>query len=151
MAPLTRTMFKGAIPVLEKVLTFTEERHRVLANNIANIDTPYFKARDLPTGEFDHMLGRAIEDRRRGNPRLFHMGGSRDIQVLPYGRSGDTTLRPKALEQRELNILAHDENRRFVEVEMAELTKNTMRHNTAAALLRHQFSLIESAIRERPS
>ena len=34
-------------PVLEQVVNFTEARHGVLAGNIANLDTPGYKTRDL--------------------------------------------------------------------------------------------------------
>ena len=40
------------IPALEQVVNFTEARHNVLAGNIANVDTPGYKARDLSVEDF---------------------------------------------------------------------------------------------------
>ena len=31
---------RGSLPAMEKMLAFTEARHRVLTENIANVDTP---------------------------------------------------------------------------------------------------------------
>ena len=46
---------------------FTESRHQILANNIANIDTPNYKVADLDLAEFRHDL-REAADRRRAGP-----------------------------------------------------------------------------------
>ena len=126
---MLNTMFtKGAIPVLEKVVAFTEQRHRVLANNIANIDTPYFKARDLPVEEFNGMLVRALQERERTNPRFTPFHGTRNLSLRAMGQYA-TTMKVRDLKQNQINMLAHDENKRSIEVEMTELTKNGMRHN----------------------
>jgi len=53
------------VPLLEKVAAFTERRQDVLAGNIANIDTPDYKMRDLPVADFQNALTRAIEARHR--------------------------------------------------------------------------------------
>jgi len=39
--------FDRALGIHEKALGFRTQRAEVLANNIANADTPHFKARDL--------------------------------------------------------------------------------------------------------
>lgn len=146
---MLRTMFtKGALPVVEKVLAFTEHRNKVLAHNVANIDTPYYKAQDYDTDGFDQMLQRALQDRARGNPRFFPISGSRNLQLVGLG-TFDTTLRERALKVNDINILAHDNNKRSIEVEMAELTKNAGRHNRAAAFLVKQYGQIRAAISER--
>ena len=36
-----------SIPILEQVVNFAEARHHVLAGNIANLDTPGYRVRDL--------------------------------------------------------------------------------------------------------
>ena len=39
--------FESALGIHEKALSFRAQRAEVLANNIANADTPYYQARDL--------------------------------------------------------------------------------------------------------
>src|SRR3972149_2630060 len=58
------SMFQSSnIPVLEQVVNFTEARHGVLAGNIANLDTPGYKTRDLSPQLFHEKLKEAIDTR----------------------------------------------------------------------------------------
>ena len=60
------SMFQSTtIPVLEQVVGFAQARHNVLAGNIANLDTPGYKVRDLSVEDFQKRLDTAIEDRHR--------------------------------------------------------------------------------------
>ena len=40
-------------PVLEQVVNFAQARHGVLAGNIANLDTPGYRVRDLSPEKFE--------------------------------------------------------------------------------------------------
>jgi flagellar basal-body rod protein FlgB len=51
------------IPVLQEVVNFSQARHTVLAGNIANMDTPGYKVRDLSVEDFQSRLQQAIETR----------------------------------------------------------------------------------------
>lgn len=53
------------IPILEQVVDFTQARHHVLAGNIANLDTPGYRTRDLSVNDFRSQLRKAIEARHR--------------------------------------------------------------------------------------
>jgi len=51
------TLFgSSTIPVLEQTVNFTQARHGVLAGNIANLNTPGYKTRDLSPVEFQKRL-----------------------------------------------------------------------------------------------
>ena len=49
------------IPVLEQVVNFSQARHGVLAGNIANLDTPGYRVRDLSPELFQERLKAAIQ------------------------------------------------------------------------------------------
>ena len=51
------------IPVLEQVVTFNQTRHEILAGNIANLDTPGYRIRDISPDAFQEKLKDAIEVR----------------------------------------------------------------------------------------
>ena len=53
----------STLPLLEKMAVFGERRQQVLAGNIANIDTPNYKVRDLPVAEFERALQQAVARR----------------------------------------------------------------------------------------
>ena len=55
-------------PVLEQVVNFTAARHNVLAGNIANLDTPGYRAADLSPEMFQSQLKEAVEASRSDQP-----------------------------------------------------------------------------------
>ena len=42
------------IPALEQTMMFAQRRHELLAGNVANIDTPDYRSRDLDLGDFQN-------------------------------------------------------------------------------------------------
>lgn len=136
----------GAMPTLERLIQFTSARHSVLADNVANISTPYYKSRDLDPESFQASLRKAIDRRRDTHPNP--VAGSMDWQdtrQIRFGKDGMTT-RSEAIGE---NILFHDENNRDLERTMQRVAENTLTHNTAIELLRSEMNLLRSAIRER--
>ncbi len=135
----------GAMPVLERVVQFTGARHKVLTDNIANLSTPYFKPRDLNTDSFQATLRDAI-DRRRQTPKPttgpLHVFDTRQLG-FQHDRL-DATAKPS-----HQGILFHDQNNRDLERTMQHLAENTLTHNSAIEVLRNEFSIMLTAIRER--
>ncbi|NIA20586.1 MAG: flagellar basal body rod protein FlgB [Anaerolineaceae bacterium] len=132
----------SSLEAARQVAVFAEARNAVLADNIANIDTPNYKVRDLPVAEFQEMLGRAIsESRRTGQP--LQLQSTRNIEVVRKGGR----IEFRSIERQEANILFHDGGNRSIEQEMSELAKNTLMHRTAIEVLRKQYGTLEAAIR----
>ena len=133
----------GAIPVLERLMQFAGQRHRLIAHNVANIDTPEFRPLDVSVDAFQEQLGEAVDRRRAA-------GGKgclplRDTPQVSVDRGG-LVLHPEAMGA---NVLFHDRNDRDVERIMQELVENFMTFRFAADLLKSRFDLINTAIRER--
>lgn len=135
----------GALPVLQRLTQFTEARHRVLADNIANLSTPYYKPRDLNVSDFQRTLQHAIDARRSSN--------NPDSGPVEPTDTRDVWFRPEGIEARPSpthdNILFHDQNNRDLERTMKDLAENTLTHNLAIQLTRNQFDMLRLAIRER--
>lgn len=143
MASWLDSIFDRSTVVAQRLATFTEARQSVLAENVANIDTPFYKVRDLPLAEFQEMLTQAIErSGRTGGPLVLR--STRGIEVGPDGRM---TFTPA--ERSQNNILFHDNGNRSIETEMSEMVKNTLLHRVAVEVLRKQYETLESAISER--
>ena len=54
------TLFDNTtIPILQEVASFAQARHHVLAGNIANVDTPGYRVRDLSVDTFQERLKEA--------------------------------------------------------------------------------------------
>jgi len=136
---------RGALPVLQQVMSFTEARHEVLANNIANFDTVGYKVKDLPVEEFNEALGEAISQREsRGAGAALRISSTSHLRWDENGR-----IEAKPVELEDNNILFQDGNNRFVEKQMSELAENALRHNLAVEILRQQYSVLQIAIRGR--
>lgn len=140
-----RSIFeRGALPATKKMLAFTEERHRVLLNNIANIETPYYREQDLPTGEFQSMLKGALEDQQKYHPREFGMTGTWHIEVDALGK-----MRIEEQKTQESTHMRRIENNVSLERNMSELAKNNILHNVFNSLLVKQYKSLEIAIQGR--
>jgi flagellar basal-body rod protein FlgB len=126
------------IPVLAEVLNFTQARQGVLAGNIANVNTPGYRLRDLSPTAFQEKLKEAIElSRQSGEPLSPGVVRSQPGDPLRAVRDSLT------------NILYHDDTNIDLEKQVAEVTKNQLLHNFALTVMTDQFNLLGQAISER--
>lgn len=132
-----------SLPVLQQVMAFSEERQKVLVENLANINTPGYRSNDLAVDEFTSALDDAIRRRDEKTPRRFGMESTRHIDFA--GR-----LRAQRIETNGLQNY-YDQSNHSVERIMTEMGKNALWHNIATELFRHQSQLLQTAIRERVS
>ena len=130
-------IFKSTtIPALEQSLTFSERRHELLAGNIANFDTPGYRARDLDESEFQNALAESIQDARRTHPTDSIGTVTRD----------DIYSGPRAASEQ---VVFHDGSDVSLEGQITEIAKNQHLHGLAITTMRSQFSLLRAAITER--
>ncbi|OHB77401.1 MAG: flagellar basal-body rod protein FlgB [Planctomycetes bacterium RBG_16_64_10] len=122
------------IPILEQVVQFTQARHGVLAGNLANLDTPGYRVRDLSPERFEARLRQAVEETRQ--PTSFSPGD------LDFDRFRDVRDSIKS-------ILYHDLSDVSLEQQIMEISKNQMQHNLALAIMTSQFRLLQAAISEQ--
>jgi flagellar basal-body rod protein FlgB len=122
---MQNSMFDNTTRLLATTLDFTLRRHKVIAANMANVETPNFKARDLP---FNAYLKAGLH-RVHKNP-----GSSVTFQQprLVFDTTGE---------------LRFDGNNVNAENEMIKLMKNTGRHSLAAELIKYKFTTLREAIR----
>ena len=110
---------------LERALDQSAIRHRVLATNLANVDTPGYHSRDLPTfaGEIEQAMASS---------------GDGDIPEAP-------PMTPMAREVRGL-MQRPDGNNVSVERESLLLAQNQLRFQVAVAFLKTEFHRLALAI-----
>jgi len=136
----------GAMPALEKMAQFTGERNKLIAHNIANFSTPYYKPVDMDPRAFQRQLRAAI-DQRRGTTHP-HRGKLDLPSTGPAKQSADGKLTFTATQSND-NILFHDQNNRDLERTMQDLVENALVHRASIDLMKNQFDMLEMAIRER--
>lgn len=128
--------------LLERVAAFGERRHDILAGNVANIETPSYRMRDLPVENFHKALREAVTSRR----------AARSGQAGSAGTVGDSFVAnlSQAAEADPQNITFQDANNRSLEFQVMEMTKNSMMQSFALELIRFQLDSLQSVISERP-
>src|SRR5687768_7353986 len=126
------------IPALGEVLNFTQARHTVLAGNIANVNTPGYRLRDLSQSDFQQRLKAAMAS----------SGASQQPQSP--GLAGSEAGGPMRQVRQSLeNLIYHDDTNIDLEKQVGELTKNHLLHNFALTVMTDQFQLLQTAISER--
>ncbi len=134
-----------ALPVLERVMQFAGQRHRLIINNIANLNTPGFRPMDVSVDAFQKQLGEAV-DARRENTGPF--GGDLKLEEssqVSFTKDG-LFLHPEVSAN---SILFHDGSEKNIERSMQDLVENFSVFRLAADLLRNRVQLLETAIRGR--
>jgi len=133
------------MPALEKMLLFAGGRQRIIANNIANIDTPNYQGMDVDPQSFQKLLGEAIDSRRDRNGGAFgalELKQNRQVQSVG-GRMVLNAETPAA------GVLFQDRNQRDLEHLMQQLVENASTFRVASDLMRKSSSQLKLAIAQR--
>ena len=126
----------STIPALEQTLSFAQKRHELLAGNLANLDTPGYRSRDLDVGEFQNALAESIEASQT-------IGAADRVSAVTRD---DIYAGPRnATEQ----VVFHDGSDVSLESQVTQISKNQHLHGLAITTMRSQFSLMQAAITER--
>ena len=120
-------MFDKTIDTLSKSLDLHLQRHSIIADNIANAETPYFKARRI---DFEAELQKATEnsDSAEGFEDLASITGR--ISEEPFSEVGQ-----------DLNSVDMDR-------EMAAMNKNDVKYSAGTQAISKKFALLKYAIGE---
>ena len=134
-----RGIFDQHVQLLHKTLDFRAKRNALLSGNIANMETPGYKAKDLV---FEKALGEAMKAHLPGpltvtDPR--HFDGR---PILPLH-----LVKPQViLTSNPVGNL--DENSVDLEREMVKLAENQVVYQGLAQMVAHKFSQLRLSIRE---
>lgn len=136
---LPQILNSTTIPALSQVIGFAQARHQVLAGNVANVNTPGYRVRDLSVETFQQRL-KAVMEAPTGQAG----------RVESPGRiSDDPNDQLRQVKESMTNVLYHDDTNLDIEKQAAEISKNQMLHNMAISIMTNQFALMQSAISER--
>jgi flagellar basal-body rod protein FlgB len=141
---LDRLMNQGNLPLIEQTVKFAQARHRMLAENIANVSTPNYQQKDLQVERFQQTLRDRVDERSQSAPGRVRFD---ELAAAEVARS--TSEDPGDSETPPPNILFHDRGNRSIEQLQSDLEQNALMHNMMTELLRKQFSSIQDALKER--
>jgi len=125
---------------LEGALHAASMRQQVLANNIANEDTPYFKRSDVA---FEELLSQAI-----GSGGEKSLSGKRtDARHIPIGASASY---PEArVITEESSVINNNRNNVDIDKEMSLLAENQLKYNLYIQQINHEVKMMRTGIEGR--
>ena len=133
---------RESVPALQKMLAFTQARHRMLTENVANVDTPGYQTQHLDARAFQRALREALDTQAKTRSSSFEIRSSDQFRQDRFGRLSVTpTVEPAE------NILFHDKTNARIERQMAMLAENAMMHQVVTELLHGKFNGLLKAIR----
>lgn len=129
--------FSKALGIHEQALGFRAQRAEVLANNIANADTPHYKARDL---DFASVLS-AQADQQGKATSVMQKTHSQHFDVEPL------QLADPALRFRNPHHASIDQNSVDLQIEQSNYTENAVQFQASFTLLNTKFKGLMTALR----
>lgn len=129
--------FSKALGIHEQALGFRAQRAEVLANNIANADTPHYKARDL---DFSSVLASQAE-------RLADGGNALQRTHAQHINAEGMELADPALRFRNPHHAAIDQNSVDLQVEQSNYAENAVQFQASFTLLNNKFKGLITALR----
>lgn len=123
---------------------FAEERQRVLAENVANLDTPDYRQRRLDDDGFRAALRGAFAAAEQDDARQLELRHDAQVATDAAGR-----LHVNPATEPPPNVLFHDGGNRSLEQLMTDVQQNALEYRMAINLLKGRFNGLMSAIRGR--
>lgn len=124
---------KPSFRLLEQSLNAATLRQRVIADNIANVDTPFFKRSEV---RFEELLQQELNGRElqgyRTDPRHFYIGGPSHPQ-------------PQIVRDNQ-SLINNNLNNVDIDYEMALMAKNQLRYNTMVQQVNSEINKVRTAI-----
>ena len=126
------------VDILQRGLSASWTRNAVIRNNLANVETPGFKASDV---EFESLMARAFRDSgftgTRTHPRHIEIGGSTN----PLSVSAEIV-------KRNATSMRMDGNNVDVDAENVKLAQNSLYYNTLIEKMNSEIRRLRMAITE---
>ncbi len=131
-------LFKPSLSVLERSLDTSALRQKVIANNIANADTPFFKRSEV---DFENVLKDAMSETKFAGLRT-------NSKHIPIGRGVVRDVMPEVIVD-DKTLIKNNKNNVDIDLEMAQMSKNAMRYNVLVERMSKEFKGLRTAIEGR--
>jgi flagellar basal-body rod protein FlgB len=125
---------------LESSLQYRAIRQDLIAGNIANADTPYYKSRDI---DFEDMLSKKAAQEFNKNDKKLALAKTTE-NMMP-GIDEENSDKPTIF-FRDGHLARNDGNTVDLDVESTELSKNNMMYNASIEALKKQVSIFKAVI-----
>ncbi|HXI09499.1 MAG TPA: flagellar basal body rod protein FlgB [Thermodesulfobacteriota bacterium] len=129
-------LFDKTITLLGNSLDLRATRHKLLTSNIANQETPGYKAVDI---NFEDEL-----KKRQASTTGSPLERTNPAHIVPVRGPGAGPV----VFERATDIESYDNNSVGIEAEMAKLSENSIMYSATTKMLKSKFNLLMTAIKE---
>lgn len=136
---IEKILFNQTMGLLERGLDTASQRNAVIANNLANVDTPGFKRSEVL---FEEELRKALTRKDGITGVVTHE------KHIPIGRRHIPEVTPKTVLRND-TTMRNDGNNVDIDREMAAMAKNSIMYAALAQELNGEFQKLKSAIEGR--
>ena len=126
IAQLTNNRY---LSMLTKSVDNTAYRHKLLVNNVANVNTPSYKRRDV--ADFQKAL-------REAEGKTSFRASTQNPRHIQFGSLSFEELRPHSIKLEQTSY-RNDKSSVDVDLEMAEMSKNGLRYQAYTQKLNGYF------------
>ena len=125
------SLFSGTINTLEQALNFAATKQKVISNNIANADTPRFKAQEV---SFKQVLDEEVNtfSANRTNSRHFAFSAKDQTSMTIYSKN-----------------TSYNNNGNSVDIdkEMSDLATNQIYYNAVTERISSKFQTLQNVVK----
>jgi flagellar basal-body rod protein FlgB len=122
--------------LLEKSLYYRKVRQDMIASNIANADTPYYRPRDIRFEE-------ALEAQMKNDSKKLELAKTNSMHLSGFKDNDETK---PIIFFRDGHLARNDGNSVDIDVEMSEMAKNNIAYNATIEALRKDIALFKAVI-----
>ncbi|MBN2627317.1 MAG: flagellar basal body rod protein FlgB [Spirochaetales bacterium] len=133
--------FGKTVDILKRGLNVANVRQGVIANNIANVETPNFKRSDV---SFESELGRALASEENQGTLKAKTSSERHID---FNQPRDYKDVEPRINLDYLTTAKNNGNNVDIEVEEMNALKNQMRYELLMETVSHEFTLVNMVIK----
>ena len=126
IAQLTNNRY---LSMLTKSVDNTAYRHKLLVNNVANVNTPSYKRRDV--ADFQKAL-------REAEGKTSFRASTQNPRHIQFGSLSFEELRPRSIKLEQTSY-RNDNSSVDIDLEMAEMSKNGLRYQAYTQKLNGYF------------
>ncbi len=152
-----KTIFGKTFDVIQKALELRSRRNALLASNIANVDTPGFREKDLDFNGLMEGYMKELEVRAKAGTRAV----DEKKAFMPLEQDGSMDPAPVVTDPRHMTGLPGEAPRGIVisrergvpnnvdlDGQMSKLSENNLQYQAAIQMLMKKFELLREAVTE---
>lgn len=124
-------IFDHTVSLLEKSIDYSAKKNDVIVNNIANVDTPNYRAKNV---EFQNVLNNEMKNLQARRSHEKH---------LPFS----TEINNNNILTQNKFVYRHDGNNVDIDKEMAQFAKNQIYYQSVVDRLNGKFGILQNVIR----